>query len=124
MSRPDIAQIIHALKRSRDALQHQADTLCDALDYGAEFPAEDAERMREAIDILEPVARGVPLDLKPDPMDTGLPCDVRLGYVSFGKGVPLRVLVEYARRHSPKPVSQDAARNLSRLQGSLGGALE
>lgn len=49
----DRMQIIYALERAEKALEAQAAELGNALDYNAEFPAEDAERMREAITILK-----------------------------------------------------------------------
>lgn len=65
----DVQQIIHALRRAERRLQSEADALLRAGDYSAEFPAEDAERMREAIALLQarPVAvasRAVPHDLE------------------------------------------------------------
>jgi hypothetical protein len=48
----DVKQVIYALERAERALRAQADELHDAGDYSAEFPAEDADRMREAIDLL------------------------------------------------------------------------
>lgn len=48
----DTKQIVYALERAAVALQSQADSLCDRQDYSAEFPAEDAQRMREAIAIV------------------------------------------------------------------------
>ena len=48
----DVRQIVFALERARDRLQNEADVLCDRLDYNAEFFAEDADRMREAIVLL------------------------------------------------------------------------
>lgn len=50
-----LKQIVYALQRQANALQVQADKLSDQLDYAAEFPAEDAERMREAIRIVSAV---------------------------------------------------------------------
>lgn len=46
------AQIIFALERAEQSLQAQADVLLDQHDYNAEFPAADAERMREAIVLI------------------------------------------------------------------------
>ncbi len=43
-------QIVYALERARDANQQQADRLMNALDYNAEFFAEDAESLQRAID--------------------------------------------------------------------------
>lgn len=48
----DVKQVIYALERARDGLQAEADRLHEQLDYSAEFPAEDADRMREAIALL------------------------------------------------------------------------
>lgn len=48
----DIKQIIYALERQIAALEAHADKLHEDGDYSAEFPAEDAERLREAIKIL------------------------------------------------------------------------
>jgi len=48
----DVDQIVYALERQIAVLQAQADRLGAAHDYSAEFPAEDAERLREAIAIL------------------------------------------------------------------------
>lgn len=50
----DLQQIIYALERQERALQAHADRLSAAMDYSAEFPAEDAERMREAVALLRP----------------------------------------------------------------------
>lgn len=52
-----IQQIIYALERQERALQAQSDALLAAMDYNAEFPAEDAERMREAQALLKAMAR-------------------------------------------------------------------
>lgn len=49
---PSVDQIIYALERQITALQAQADRLHAAGDYSAELPAEDADRLREAIDAL------------------------------------------------------------------------
>ena len=49
----DVKQIVYALERQARALQEHADRLHDQLDYSAQFPAEDAERMREAIALLQ-----------------------------------------------------------------------
>jgi hypothetical protein len=114
----DVQKIVYALERARDRLQAEANALCDQLDYNAELPAEDADCMREAINILEPVARGIALNLRPDPLDTPLPCEVRLNCMTFGKGVPLRLLVDYANRYGPQRVSLEiAAANLRLLRG-------
>ncbi|WP_322470277.1 hypothetical protein SOM08_06125 [Hydrogenophaga sp. SNF1] len=58
-------QIVYALERARDANQDQADRLMNALDYNAEFFAEDAESLQKAIDWIlaagrahSPVRRG------------------------------------------------------------------
>lgn len=48
----DYPQIINALERAERALVQQADELGRQHDYSAEFPFEDAERMREAIAII------------------------------------------------------------------------
>lgn len=54
MSAPiDVKQVIYALSRAEHVLQAQADALHDQRDYSAEIPAADAERMREAIMLLE-----------------------------------------------------------------------
>jgi hypothetical protein len=49
----DVKQIVYALERARDALKRQADKLGAQGDYSAEFPAEDADRMTEAIALLQ-----------------------------------------------------------------------
>ena len=48
----DTEQIVHALRRAEFALRRQADALAKDRDYSAEFPAEDADRMAEAIELL------------------------------------------------------------------------
>ena len=48
----DVDQVVYALERAERRLQSEADRLHDAGDYSAEFPAEDAARMREAITLL------------------------------------------------------------------------
>lgn len=50
----DLKQVIHALERARDRLQAEADAM-EPDDYSAEFPAEDADRMREAIILLQAI---------------------------------------------------------------------
>ena len=53
MADPDyLNQILYALDRQANDLERQADVLMSELDYGAEFPASDARRLREATDIL------------------------------------------------------------------------
>lgn len=52
MNTIDTRQIIHALERAERRLRHAADALMRKGDYDAQFPAEDAERMREAITLL------------------------------------------------------------------------
>lgn len=49
----DVQQVIYALERAERRLQRLADRLFDSRDYSAEFPAEDAQRMREAIQLLQ-----------------------------------------------------------------------
>lgn len=48
----DVKQIVYALERAAAGLQAQSDKLLAAMDFDAEFPAEDAQRMREAIELL------------------------------------------------------------------------
>lgn len=48
----DLDQVIFALERAEKQLQEHADRLRDGHDYSAQFPAADAERMREAIDFI------------------------------------------------------------------------
>lgn len=48
----DVKQIIYALERQAAALDAQAEQLLRRHDYSAEFPAADADRMREAIALL------------------------------------------------------------------------
>lgn len=48
----DVEQVIFALERARDDLQAQADRRHENHDYSAEFPAEDAARLSEAITLL------------------------------------------------------------------------
>ena len=52
MTSYDIAQIVYALERAESRLRAEADRLSEAGDYSAEFPAEDADRMREAITLI------------------------------------------------------------------------
>ena len=49
----DVKQVIFALERQARALDAQAERLLKRRDYSAEFPAEDADRMREAIALLQ-----------------------------------------------------------------------
>ncbi|MBT2322564.1 hypothetical protein J7E62_09420 [Variovorax paradoxus] len=49
----DVQQIIYALERAERSLTAHADRLSRERDYSAEFPAEDAARMREAIALLQ-----------------------------------------------------------------------
>lgn len=48
----DVQQIIYALQRAHADLQARADHLHEMHDYSAEIPAEDAQRMLEAIGLL------------------------------------------------------------------------
>lgn len=48
----DVRQVVYALERAERALRLQADALHVQGDYSAEFPAEDADRMLEAIALL------------------------------------------------------------------------
>ncbi len=49
----DVQQIIYALERQERALSLDAQNLTREHDYSAEFPAEDANRMREAIALIQ-----------------------------------------------------------------------
>ena len=73
----DLKQIIHALERHARQQQALADKLHDERDYSAEFPAADAERLREAAALLAGmpwlVAR-VPMP-SPDSVAQGLTVD-------------------------------------------------
>lgn len=51
----DVAQVIYALERAAALQESQARKLSEAHDYSAEFWAEDAERLREAITLLQPL---------------------------------------------------------------------
>jgi hypothetical protein len=55
MTTTDVNQVIFALERAESRLRAEADKLHDQLDYDAQFPAEDADRMLEAIKLLKPV---------------------------------------------------------------------
>ena len=70
----DVKQIVYALERARDALKRQADKLGAQGDYSAEFPAEDADRMIEAIALLQ---------LRPV---TEAPHDWEIAYDTFRRG--------------------------------------
>lgn len=54
----DVEQVIYAIERAERRLQAEADTLHEQMDYSAEFPSEDAERMREAIELLRAFGSG------------------------------------------------------------------
>lgn len=54
-TREALAQYIHALERAESALQQQADELHEAHDYSAEFPAHDAECLREVIKLVRSI---------------------------------------------------------------------
>jgi hypothetical protein len=47
-----VRQIIYAMERAERRLQGEAEKLLEAGDYSSEFPAQDAVRMREAIELL------------------------------------------------------------------------
>jgi hypothetical protein len=51
----DVQQVIYALERAAALQEGQAQRLLEACDYSAEFWAEDAERLREAITLLRPL---------------------------------------------------------------------
>lgn len=53
-----LQQIVYALERQERALRAQADALHDQRDYSAELPAEDADRIREAVALLGLVRAG------------------------------------------------------------------
>jgi hypothetical protein len=53
----DVAQIIYALERQANDLQRFAEKLMRERDYSASFPAGDAARMREAVQILRRVSQ-------------------------------------------------------------------
>lgn len=46
-------QILFALNRQIASLEYHADSLMSKRDYSAEFPAEDAERLDEAKQLIE-----------------------------------------------------------------------
>jgi hypothetical protein len=48
----DVLQIVYALERCERRLRLEAEALSSQGDYSAEFPAEDADRVREAIALL------------------------------------------------------------------------
>lgn len=50
---PDVEQIIYALERVETELHERGRLLFEQNDYSAEFPLEDADRMREAIGLLQ-----------------------------------------------------------------------
>lgn len=51
MSKIDV-QVIYALQRAQSRLEDEARVLHEAHDYSAEFPANDAEQIGKAIDLL------------------------------------------------------------------------
>ena len=63
----DIEQVIYALERAAALQDRQAQKLHQARDYSAEFWAEDAERLREAITLLQPLLQP---DQRPSPSAT------------------------------------------------------
>ena len=52
MSHIDRDQVRYALERQARFLEDQASRLADQLDYRAEYPAADAECLREAIRLI------------------------------------------------------------------------
>ncbi|MGL4576890.1 MAG: hypothetical protein ACRCV9_19035 [Burkholderiaceae bacterium] len=56
----NIDQIVYAIERAERSLQRQADQLIANRDYSAEFPAADAQRMREALTILRSMKERTP----------------------------------------------------------------
>lgn len=46
-------QIVYALERQIKTLEDHANRLAAEHDYAAEFPAEDADRLREAIELVK-----------------------------------------------------------------------
>lgn len=67
----DLLQIIHALGRQERTLEEFADKLAAQRDYSAEFPAADAEAMRQAIAIIRQ-------QIRPDQVTPADPADVVL----------------------------------------------
>ncbi len=53
----NLRQVIYALERARDANRAHAARLLAKLDYSAEFPAEDADRLDEAIRLITVMGR-------------------------------------------------------------------
>lgn len=96
---PTTGDMLNALGRAIERLQAEADALCDAHDYSAEFPAADAESLRHVVTLLGgDRASRVQFQHTPDPMEAPLPCKVQVGHMAFGKGVPLRSLVDHLKR--------------------------
>lgn len=94
----DVQQIIYAMERAEQALEAQATQLGDQGDYSAEFPAEDAERMREGIRLLRAAHNPrIPMPQVANG-DAVLPYPVKIGHVTFGKGVGLSSLIGHAKR--------------------------
>jgi len=56
----DVEQVLYALERAASLQENQAQKLAEAGNYGAEFWAEDADRLREAIVLLRPLLRSDP----------------------------------------------------------------
>ena len=83
-----------------------------------------------SIQAVEALVRHVLRDLpdappaQNDPMDTPLPCDVRIGNGIHSKGTSLRTLVNRAQRlheaaFGPAPTKEEAAANLEQLRSAV-----
>jgi hypothetical protein len=101
--------MLNALQRAIDGLEAHADKLANEGDYAAEFPAGDAEALREVVKLMGgDRASRVQFIRAPDPLEAPLPCKVVVGHMSFCKGVPLRSLVDHAKRMYRQAYGQDA----------------
>lgn len=61
MTKPmDVKQVRHALHRCVDRLQAEADRLGQDLDYTSQYYAEDAERLREALQLIARLPQHLP----------------------------------------------------------------
>lgn len=106
---PTTGDMLNALGRCIARLELEAEILGNAGDYACEFPASDAEALRAVVQILGgDRASRVQFQHPPDPMEAPLPCQVNVGHIGFGKGVPLRLLVEQMKRMYRLAHGQDA----------------
>lgn len=103
--RDTISQAIYSIERQVQHCRAETERLSALGDYDAMFPEGDADALEAILPFLRAIENRPAIPCETGFLDTRLPEPITIGSMRFGRGVPLRLLIEYAQRQAPKPLN-------------------